>query len=136
MLVTGAGLGFAAGITLSSQPSGNLAYELEIWDINWILEGDLFTIEIVVDNRGNMPNSILSISARKDAAGSTEYAWIDPISINNENVIAGEEYDIFDWNVIRGNAPIDFLQPSQTHVVKVIGYESSAQKTTTAPLGF
>ena len=36
MLVTEADLGFAAGIALSSHPSGNLAYELEIWDINWI----------------------------------------------------------------------------------------------------
>ena len=61
---------------------------------------------------------------------------MDPISINNENVVAGEGSDIFDWNVIRGNAPIDFLQPGQTYVVKVMGYESSAQKTTTAPLGF
>ena len=60
MLVIGAGLGFAASITLSSQPSGNLAYELEIWDINWMLEGDLFTIEIIVDNKGNVPNSIQS----------------------------------------------------------------------------
>jgi hypothetical protein len=83
-----------------------------------------------------MPNSIHSIRVRKDAAGSTEYAWMDPTSINNENVIAGEGSDIFDWNVIRGNAPIDYLQPDQTYVVKVIGYESSAQKTTTAPLGF
>jgi hypothetical protein len=88
------------------------------------------------DNRRNMPNSIHSIRVRKDAAGSTEYAWMDPTSINNENVIAGEGSDIFDWNVIRGNAPIDYLQPDQTYVVKVIGYESSAQKTTTAPLGF
>jgi hypothetical protein len=75
------------------------------------------------DNRRNMPNSTHSIIVRKDVAGSTEYAWIDPISINSENVI-------------RGNAPIDFLQPGQTYVVKVMGYESSAQKTTTAPLGF
>jgi hypothetical protein len=47
-----------------------------------------------------MPNSIHSIRVRKDAAGSTEYAWMDPTSINNENVIAGEGCDIFDWNVI------------------------------------
>jgi hypothetical protein len=136
MLVIGAGLGFAAGITLSSQASGNLAYELEIWDINWILEGDLFTIEIVVDNIGNMPNSVHSISVRRDAAGSTEYAWIDPISINNKNEIPSHAWDIFRWDVIRGNATIDFLQPGQIYVIKVVGYESAAQKTTTAPLGF
>ena len=94
----------------------------------------MFTIEIVVDNRGNIPNSIHSISVRKDVAGSTEYDWIDPKSINNEDVIAGEAYDTFYWNVIRGNAPIDFLQPGQTYVAKVIAYESTAQKTTTAAL--
>jgi hypothetical protein len=88
------------------------------------------------DNRRNMPNSIRSISVRKAAAGSTEYAWMDSISINNEDVIAGEGSDILDWNVIRGNASVDFLQPDQTYVVKVMGYESSAQETTTAPLGF
>jgi hypothetical protein len=53
---------------------------------------------------------------------------MDSISINNEDVIAGEGSDILDWKVIRGNASVNFLHPGQTYVVKVIGYESSAQK--------
>lgn len=134
MLVIGAIGGFAAGVSLAPQSSGDMAYDLSINDIDWVLIGDLFTMEIKVVNRGSMAISIQSISVRKDSVGSTEYVWNNPISIIDRNEILENNWDVFRYDALKGNAPIEFLQPGQTYVVKVEGTNSYDEMTTTAPL--
>lgn len=133
-LAIGIGIGIGAGITLSSGPGIDLtAANLEISDIEWSLEGDYPTIHITVKNTGTMPISIDSISVRRNVAGATEYVWANPTSTNDKNAIAGGGIDVFDWNIMKGNAPYEFLSSGGMYIVKVSGQGSYAEETTTAP---
>lgn len=135
LFVTGFGLGFAANNMFNPNLNTNLGSRLVINDIEWSFEGDFLIMRIPIDNIGTIPVTIQSISVRKNATGSPEYADLNPVGIySGTNDIAAGGGDTFEWNATRGSAPFDFLLPDNTYVIKVTVFDGYYQKTTTAPL--
>ena len=114
------------------QPQGETG--LLIDEVEWMWEGDYRTMSIPIRNVAVYPVTIESISVRENAFGSTEYTDNDPIGISSgTNEIGAGGADTFKWNVGRGSAPFEFLQPGKTYVIKVTTGTDFCEKTVTAP---
>jgi hypothetical protein len=134
-LIVGLGLGFALGTIFSSQQPGSSQTQLAIGEIEWGLEGDMLTMLIPINNLGGFPATIQSISVRANTTDSTWYTDPNPASINNGgDTITGTSSDTFEWTPIRGSAPVDFLLPGNTYVIKITVHDGDFEKTVTAQL--
>jgi hypothetical protein len=90
---------------------------------------------IPINNMGGAPATIQSIGVRENITGSTWYTDQNPESINNgEDTIIGTSSDTLEWNPIRGSAPLDFLLPGNTYVIRNTVYDGYFEKTATAQL--
>jgi len=136
-LIVGLGLGFALGNWFGGQQPGSGETQLTVGEIDWGLEGDMLTMFIPITNLGGFPATIQSISVRENITGSTWYTDQNPASINNgEDTITGTSSDTFEWNPILGSAPLDFLLPGNTYVIRITVHDGYFEKTATAQLSW
>lgn len=134
-LIVGVGLGFVLGTIFSNQRPGTEKTQLAIGEIGWSLDGDMLTMSIPISNLGSLPATIQSISVRRNVTGSTWYTDQSPETLNSgDDTITGLSSDTFEWNSVRGSAPLDFLSAGNTYVIRVTVHDGYFEKTATAQL--
>jgi hypothetical protein len=86
-----------------------------------------------IRNDGTENAEMANIDVQDESSG-TKYVWYNLVSANRgSKIIPIGETEVFEWDILKADAPWDFLLPESTYVITENSQECYCQQTVVAP---